>query len=69
MTGVFKRGARYWFRFTWEGKQRFVNLGTDSEVDAINAAIEELKKKQEEREAREQAQEKVKELKHKKRNR
>jgi integrase len=42
MTGVFKRGARYWFRFTWEGKQRFVNLGTDSEVDAINAAMKVL---------------------------
>lgn len=39
MTGVFKRGARYWFRFSWDGKQRFVNLGTDHEADAINQAM------------------------------
>lgn len=42
MNGVFKRGKRFWFRFTWEGQQRFVNLGTDKEVDAINAAMKVL---------------------------
>lgn len=42
MNGVFKRGKRFWFRFTWEGAQRFVNLGTDKEVDAITMAMKVL---------------------------
>jgi integrase len=43
MRGIFKRHERYWFRFSWEGKQRFVNLDTDHESDAINRALEVLK--------------------------
>ena len=39
MKGIFRRHDRYWFRFTWEGRQRFVNLGTDHEADAINQAL------------------------------
>lgn len=39
MKGVFQRGNKWWFRFSYRGRQRFVNLGTDSEVDAITRAM------------------------------
>lgn len=40
MKGVYLRRKKYWYRFSWMGKQRFVNLGTSDEVEAISRALQ-----------------------------
>jgi integrase len=39
MRGLYKRHRRWWFRFRHRGEQRFVNLGTESEAEAVELAL------------------------------